>query len=723
MYLRPCLRLPIVFFIFFATTCLTFALDTTYTFNQGLPAGWIASGFSFDTTGCSDTYCPDIEILGEICCIDSWSEAPVYRALHLNTSDSSTLTASIPTESEIEDPDQLRLQFTIFMANADNARFRITVDSSHDTSFTTFELFNLDSLRKNHAKSNKTTIRLDLPTFVAFNPTGSRINFEFTGEGFAILDDVRFYEDTVSHTSICEDNSLGITFPGYLKEKLDSLGIQYNLYDNAPAVKHQIVIAWDTIGLPPDKQDIRDSLGVDTFIQCSMDPSFELWGLGPWNATNAGGVPSSMQSIGINERVQKARSEAEINGADENWLSFNKPRGEAVQANPRLPAPLPGVPENSPDAILIGHIDVGYLLDTECTNHHLYKVSSVNFPHGWNAVDDNNNPTDREGHGAHTAGIIINTIDTLLELCSDSLKFSPYKILPIRAFANGVSDVFKLVCATSYALEKEVDVLNISAGLYPPDSVQTLILVFNRAAIVNALIVVSAGNDSVNVVNKNSYFSMLLSAQRPNILPVASASPARLSGFSNFSTEKVLIAAPGDQILSHYVGNNCVSSCDSICQVRLDGTSMSAPAVTAAAAFILAMDKSLDAKSYILNSAQEIQHLSDFVKDRKYLSLVGIVDSICTTVSVSDTNKDQPLVKIFPNPASEKVTIEFASAPSGIHTLTIFDAPGRCFLFEQKLNKISNEVDISQLPGGIYFFKIQGNSSKSIHKVFKLQRQ
>ncbi len=72
--------------------------------------------------------------------------------------------------------------------------------------------------------------------------------------------------------------------------------------------------------------------------------------------------------------------------------------------------------------------------------------------------------------------------------------------------------------------------------------------------------------------------------------------------------------------------------------------------------------------------------------------------------------------KIFPNPTVTDVTIEFESLTNP--SLQVFDVNGRVLLY-QNLNSINGKINTSNLPVGMYLFKITSNEGTSISKLVK----
>ncbi len=81
------------------------------------------------------------------------------------------------------------------------------------------------------------------------------------------------------------------------------------------------------------------------------------------------------------------------------------------------------------------------------------------------------------------------------------------------------------------------------------------------------------------------------------------------------------------------------------------------------------------------------------------------------------------LFSVFPNPSHSTVTINLNTATNGPLDLNIADQQGRNVLKRQYENKLANEkiqLDIKDLPSGIYFLNINHNGFKGSYKIVKL---
>jgi subtilisin family serine protease len=189
--------------------------------------------------------------------------------------------------------------------------------------------------------------------------------------------------------------------------------------------------------------------------------------------------------------------------------------------------------------------------------------------HGWDFLNDDNNPFDDNGHGTHVAGTIgaVGNNGQGVVGVDWSVKLMPLKFLG----ANGAGDAADAVRAVLYAASKGAVVTNNSWG--GDGYSQALADAIAYANSRGSLFAAAAGNSfSDNDVSPNFPSNY----EQPNIVAVASTDnrDAR-SWFSNYGRMTVDLGAPGSSILSTWPGGS---------YRYLDGTSMATPQVSGAVA-------------------------------------------------------------------------------------------------------------------------------------------
>jgi len=199
------------------------------------------------------------------------------------------------------------------------------------------------------------------------------------------------------------------------------------------------------------------------------------------------------------------------------------------------------------------------------------KNGYVDDTYGFNAIDGKGSGEDDNGHGTHVSGIVAgrgNNGNGISGICWSStlvaVKFMNSK---------GKGSTSAAIDGIDYAVKTGAKIVNCSFGSSSKSS--ALHDAVDYAQDHNVLLVVAAGNDSENIDKTPSYPASFTDS---NILAVAaSTSDDTLASFSNFGSENVDVAAPGDSIFSTYLGGG---------YKVLSGTSMAAPYVAGSAALL-----------------------------------------------------------------------------------------------------------------------------------------
>ena len=204
---------------------------------------------------------------------------------------------------------------------------------------------------------------------------------------------------------------------------------------------------------------------------------------------------------------------------------------------------------------------------------------------------------DDNGHGSHVAGIIAaNTPDNV-------------KILPIKALnakMTGTAD--DIGEAIRYAVDQGADIINLSLG-FSKNSIEDEALYSDCAALLSSaisyardkgcFIVTSAGNENGNIEENGSY-----PANSPNVITVAAISDDKSRyTFSNYGGE-VDFCAPGEDIYSAWKGAPSYQ--------QLSGTSMAAPFVSAALAWVMLYNPDKDPVSILGDCCEDLGDSADY---------------------------------------------------------------------------------------------------------------
>jgi subtilisin family serine protease/uncharacterized protein YhfF len=193
----------------------------------------------------------------------------------------------------------------------------------------------------------------------------------------------------------------------------------------------------------------------------------------------------------------------------------------------------------------------------------------VDDVHGWDFVNDDNNPFDDHGHGTHVAGTIGAVGSNGLGVTGVNWNV---QIMPLKFIgANGQGTADDAVRAILYATRMGAVVSNNSWG--GEEFSQALEDAIADADAHGSLFVAAAGNSAKNADTTPDYPSGF---DLPNVLTVGATDQNDVRAwFSNYGKRSVDLAAPGTNIYSTWPGGS---------YRFLDGTSMAAPHATGVAA-------------------------------------------------------------------------------------------------------------------------------------------
>lgn len=239
------------------------------------------------------------------------------------------------------------------------------------------------------------------------------------------------------------------------------------------------------------------------------------------------------------------------------------------------------------DKIKVAVVDDGF-----DASHPIFKGRIIN---AYNVFTHNNKLSLGSGHGTHTAGLAVGSLEFynnkgVAGIAPDCM------LIPIQVFDNNMCPLSALVSGIMYAIHKGADVVNISIGpefeglnMLPIEQQKEIAAttfknveqLWNRvcklAASKNTILVFAAGNEDI--------ISSIPPENRTNVAITVGAVDHRLypTDFTNYGpcTE---VSAPGQAIYSSFPTNDFKSE---------DGTSMAAPIVTGAIALMKSLKKDL----------------------------------------------------------------------------------------------------------------------------------
>src|SRR6185312_9981451 len=215
------------------------------------------------------------------------------------------------------------------------------------------------------------------------------------------------------------------------------------------------------------------------------------------------------------------------------------------------------------------------------------------------AVLDNNSNYADFGHGTMVAGIV-------------HLVAPTAKIMPLKAFgADGTGYTSDVVRALYYAQKNGAKVVNMSFDFTAPST--ELSTAVNYLALKNVILVASAGNDGKNILVYPAAYS--------NVIGVASTNNSNYrSTFSNYGSNTVWIAAPGEGVVTTYPYGHYAA---------VWGTSFSAPLAAGTAALFVQVSQSANESS----AANSLSHADWISNDLGY----GLLDTYTAVQSWRST--------------------------------------------------------------------------------------
>jgi subtilisin family serine protease len=199
------------------------------------------------------------------------------------------------------------------------------------------------------------------------------------------------------------------------------------------------------------------------------------------------------------------------------------------------------------------------------------KNGYVDDTYGYNTIKGKGSGQDDNGHGTHVSGIVGGRGNNDVGVSGTCWST---KLLAVKFMnSKGKGSTSDAIEGIDYAVKQGFKIINCSFGSSSKSS--SLHDAVDYAQDHNVLLVVAAGNDSENIDKHPLYPA---SYSDSNILAVAaSTSDDTLADFSNFGSEAVDVAAPGESIYSTYMGGG---------YRILSGTSMAAPYVAGVAALL-----------------------------------------------------------------------------------------------------------------------------------------
>lgn len=252
--------------------------------------------------------------------------------------------------------------------------------------------------------------------------------------------------------------------------------------------------------------------------------------------------------------------------------------------------------------------------------------------HGWNYVSNNNKLDDNHGHGTHIAGIIGAEAGNKKGITGISPDVS---IMVLKYYDPKVPNTDNLkntIAGIQYAVKMGANIINYSGG--GTDFSQEEHDAVQLAEQKGILFVAAAGNERSNS-DEHHYYPA--DYKLKNIISVTAIDPTtEVLSSSNYGTDTVDIAAPGQNILSCLPGST---------YGLMTGTSQATAFVTGAAVLVMAhkelYGKPEEIKNYILSTGDSSASLVAKTRTSRQLNLfkaLTIMDGEKKAFSGVDSN-------------------------------------------------------------------------------------
>lgn len=368
--------------------------------------------------------------------------------------------------------------------------------------------------------------------------------------------------------------------------------------------------------------------------------------------------------------------------------------------------------ERGSDKIVVAILDSGAKLDHTDLADRIYvnpqemangidddNNGFVDDRHGWDFVNNDNDPTDDHGHGTKVSGLIGASTNNAYGMAGIDwhCQLMQCKVLN----QNNFGFYTWWAAAIYYAVDNGADVICLAAGGVDYSSLLKEAVDY---AVSNGVTLIS----SVGTLDNNQPF---YPSAYPNAIAVGATDPEDLraapfmfltSGGSNYG-DFLDVVAPGDFVYS-------LSHTDNGIDYQWEGgTSFATAHVTGISALLLAQDSTLlpeEIRSILRTTAED--QVGDPAEDTPGFDIYygwGRVNAHqALTYSITNTKRpvtNHPPLRIFPNPASSIVFVEGLPENS---TCELFSSLGNRVFISQNITQ--GNLNVSGLSSGIYFLVV-----------------
>ena len=261
-------------------------------------------------------------------------------------------------------------------------------------------------------------------------------------------------------------------------------------------------------------------------------------------------------------------------------------------------------------------------------------LAQTEFVKGYDFVDDDEDPTDLNGHGTHVAGTLAQSTNNALGVAGVAFKA---KIMPVRVLdANGFGSLSDVVEGIRYAVDHGATVINLSLGSRASARLMEEAVAYAHSK--GVTVVAAAGNENSSQV---SY-----PARYPHVIAVSATGPdGTKAPYSNYGVG-VDIAAPGGAKTPEHPEYGILQQTinrrnpDEPVFAYFQGTSMAAPHVAGVAALIQAQGiKDPDKVEAILKRSA-----APVPGDKQNFYGAGLLDAARALARARGQQEENPLV-------------------------------------------------------------------------------
>ena len=393
--------------------------------------------------------------------------------------------------------------------------------------------------------------------------------------------------------------------------------------------------------------------------------------------------------------------------------------------------------------VVVAVVDSGVNYDHLDLADHLWDGGEAFPHHGYDIVNDDDDPMDDKGHGTHVAGIV----------CGDGTSGSQTGVAPDATLmcvkttaADGFGGAVNIAGGMEWAVEHGCDLINLSQGMAGAEIANKEIFRRTCTAILDAGIValVCAGNEG-NAFLQLAYpipnnVRVPASCPPPYLDPDQLANPGPLScvvavGAVNYNDAAADFTSQGpvtwqDTEFGDYAYNPGIGLIrPDVCApgvniksldynntsgyTTMDGTSQATPCVAGIVALMLQ-------KNPELTPAQICQILEEtsvkLTPNKSNITGVGRVDALAAINAVptwDGVSENTLSVSIYPNPFHKIVTIE----GEDLRQVQVYSVDGRLV---KTISVNGSSCQIEDLDSGVYLVRVETGKGTAVRKIVKL---